>query len=96
MKWPALLILVLPSWTFACQFDTDCQPGSRCVKQVGQLYGVCYGGIQPGNQFDQAPVRDVLDPNHKVGNTCQFDVDCGPGNACAKPAGQLYGVCVRR
>ena len=96
MKLLALLFLTLPSLALACQFDTDCQPGSTCAKQSGQLNGVCYGGIQPGNQYDQKPVRDALDPNHKVGNTCQFDVDCGPGNSCAKPASQVYGVCVRR
>lgn len=32
----------------ACQFDTDCDPGNKCVKRSGQIYGVCYGGISPG------------------------------------------------
>jgi hypothetical protein len=77
----------------ACQFDTDCQPGSKCAKADGQLYGMCYGGLSPGNNNDRKPVRDPLDVSGKRGNTCQFDVDCGPGNQCAKPSGELYGVC---
>jgi hypothetical protein len=80
---------------FACQFDTDCNPGSKCMKAQGQLYGVCVGGISPGNSNDKTPVYDPLDPNHTTGNTCQFNTDCGPGGKCVKSGNSIYGTCMR-
>jgi hypothetical protein len=88
------LVLSLP--VLACSFDTDCNPGSKCVKRDGQIYGVCYGGLFPGNSNDQQPVRAPLDVNGTYGNTCSFDTDCGPGSVCAKPTGQIEGVCMKR
>jgi len=79
---------------YACQFDTDCQPGSRCLKASGSLYGACFGGISPGNRNDRQPVYAPLDINRSYGNTCQFDTDCGPGSVCMKGGG-IYGTCVR-
>lgn len=81
--------------TFACSFDTDCSPGNKCVKARGSIYGVCTGGINPGNRYDRAPVYSPLDPNKSTGNTCSFDTDCGPGSECLKGAGSIEGACVR-
>jgi hypothetical protein len=89
------MIMLAPSSADACQFTVDCQPGSRCVKAPGALYGVCMGGLFPGNRNDQQPVYDPLDPNRTTGNTCSFDVDCGPGSRCVKGSG-IEGVCLRR
>jgi hypothetical protein len=58
---------------FACQFDTDCGVGSRCLKAAGQIYGICAGGMNPGNNSDRSPVYSPLDPNRTVGNTCDFN-----------------------
>lgn len=88
------LAITLPA--LSCQFDTDCDPGNKCVKRSGQIYGVCYGGINPGNSRDRQPVYSPTDPSRSYGNTCQFDTDCGPGSRCAKPSGKIYGVCLKR
>ena len=53
---------VIASGSFACSFDTDCNVGSKCVKNGG-LYGVCQGGMSPGNAFDREPVYNPLDLN---------------------------------
>ena len=76
---------------YACQFNTDCGIGARCIKQPGALYGICAGGVQPGNQWDQRPVRDLY--GGSTGNTCSFSYQCGPGHKCVKSG--LHGVCVR-
>lgn len=90
------LIVFVPFNVFACMFDTDCNPGSKCLKKQGSLYGICAGGINPGNNHDQNPVYSPTDPNGTTGNTCSFDTDCGPGSKCLKTSGQIYGVCLRK
>lgn len=88
----------------ACRFDIDCQIGSRCVKQSNSLYGVCMGGLNPGNAYDKKPVYDPLDLNKgrgrtaspadgTYGDTCQFDLDCGIGRRCVKVGYSVKGTC---
>ena len=90
-----LIALLFPEIVMACSFDTDCNPGSKCEKSSGSIYGICMGGISPGNKNDREPVYSPLDVNGMVGNTCSFDVDCGPGSRCAKSSGSVEGACVR-
>lgn len=78
-----------------CSFNTDCAVGSKCLKAVGSLYGVCVGGLMPGNRYDQQPVVSPLDLNQTYGDTCSFNTDCGPGSVCYKPSPSVYGTCVK-
>ena len=88
------IILVIPATAMACSFDTDCNPGSKCAKAQGDIYGVCLGGIFPGNKNDSQPVYAPLDVNGTYGNTCSFNTDCGPGSVCVKQGG-IEGTCMR-
>jgi len=81
--------------SFACSFDTDCNVGSKCVKSSGSLYGVCAGGMNPGNTYDSTPVTDPLDIDRSYGNICSFNTDCGVSNKCYKERGNIKGVCVK-
>lgn len=97
MKFLKILLaisFVLPISAFACSFDTDCNPGSTCAKASASIYGVCLGGISPGNSNDRQPVTSPLDVNGTYGNTCSFNTDCGPGSVCVKRGG-IEGVCMR-
>ena len=90
-----LLATIAPAIIFACSFDTDCNPGSKCMKGRNQIYGVCAGGIAPGNRNDRQPVYAPLDVNKTYGNTCSFDTDCGPMSKCLKDSSSITGVCVK-
>ncbi len=90
-----LISLSLPMYSYACSFDTDCQVGSKCLKESGSIYGICAGGMSPGNSNDQQPVQAPLDLNHTYGDTCSFDTDCGPGSKCMKSNGNINGVCMK-
>ena len=85
-----LFLILFISSGFACSFDTDCQG----VKASGQIYGICAGGLSPGNRNDNQPVYAPLDLDRSYGNTCSFDLDCGISNKCFKSSGSITGVCV--
>jgi len=89
-------IVASVSFCLACAFDTDCSVGSKCVKQKGSLYGVCEGGLSPGNSNDQQPAEFFPDLSGTYGDTCSFNTDCGVGNKCVKKNGSIYGVCKKR
>ena len=89
-------IFIIQSVSMACQFNTDCDPGSKCLKNSGSIYGVCAGGISPGNSNDRVPVYSPLDLNQTYGNTCQFNTDCGPGSVCVKSGGSINGTCMKK
>lgn len=89
-----LLALVHAQHGFACVADAECMPGSKCLKQQGQVFGVCVGGRLPGNSYDQTPVMSPPDPMYA--NTCVADVECGLNLSCIKSQGSVMGVCLRR
>ena len=89
-----VVFLFSASQSLACSFDTDCGVGSKCLKSSGDMYGVCVGGMNPGNSNDRVPVTAPLDLNHSYGNTCSFDTQCGPGSRCVKESGNITGTCM--
>lgn len=91
----AIIFSLLSYQTFACSFDTDCDVGSKCLKSKGNIYGICAGGMNPGNRSDRVPVKDPLDRDQTYGNTCSFHTDCGVSNKCYVELGQIKGVCVK-
>lgn len=101
MRYGALVAAALALVSTAavpCTFNTDCNVGSKCVKErVGQP-GICVGGLEPGRPRDQPPPRDVMrdyrDLNGTRGERCSFNVECGVGAMCLKESGKLYGVCL--
>ncbi len=89
-----LALFFVPAVSFSCAFDLDCSIGSQCIKEPGSMYGYCAGGMNPGNGNDERPARSSLDINGTGGDTCHFNLDCGPGGKCLKESGYLNGVCV--
>ena len=51
-------LMVSASYAFSCSFNTDCDVGSKCVKNGG-LYGYCMGGINPSNYNDRQSAIDL-------------------------------------
>lgn len=90
------IFLVMQSNAISCEFNTDCEPGSKCIKVSGSLYEVCVGGIASGNSNDKVPVSAPMDLNQTYGNTCQFNTDCGPGSTCVRSSGSIYGTCMKK
>ncbi|MEJ6010152.1 hypothetical protein [Novosphingobium aquae] len=94
----AIALILAPATALACNFNTDCNIGSKCMKQAGRLEGVCVGGMSPGE-----PPRENRDPykwrdtsRKESGAQCSFNTDCEVGSMCLKESGRMYGVCIKR
>lgn len=101
LKYAAAATLLISGMVSACEFDTDCSPGSKCVKKKYQLEGVCAGGISPGNSNDSRPYNPepYTKPRFKTeseGDTCSFSTDCSVGESCIKSSGSISGVCMKK
>jgi hypothetical protein len=93
-----LAFVAISTAAVPCTFNTDCNVGSKCMKERLGAPGVCVGGLQPGRPKEQAPLpdymRDFRDLNRTRGEQCSFNTECGVGSACVKESGKLYGVCI--
>jgi len=87
-------VFVFPITVMACSSNTDCSPGSGCVRASGSIYGDCEGGISRGNSNDSRPTYPPFDMTRTYGNTCSFNIDCRSGTICVKQGG-IKGVCKR-
>jgi hypothetical protein len=94
-KLAALALALSSTQAMTCALDTDCSPGSSCVKSSGHVIGMCAGGPFPGNKYDRKPYTDPADPNRTSGKTCSFNIECGPGSHCQMGSG-TFGVCVSK
>jgi hypothetical protein len=89
------LILALASApAFACTDDSGCTAPDRCHFRAGdETNGLCLDSSQMPIERTEAkrlstPLRD-----RKLGDTCQFDVDCAARAACFKRPGAAEGKC---
>ncbi len=90
-----LVIFLVFAWTgvFACQFDSECDLGYRCIDLGGDSYGWCVPVENPYNN-DLPPWGDHTEVSQDVsGKSCQVDIDCGYGGKCLIPSGSIYGDC---
>ena len=92
-RWLIVVLALASSPALACQFDADCDIGSKCLKQSGQTDGVCTSARKPGHADDGGLSRDPTDPAKTSGNGCAVDLDCGPIGKCLRATGQVNGTC---
>jgi len=83
-----------PVW--ACNLDSDCDLGNRCIRQPAEQYGVCAGGLDLGNDRNRGPDRPRLDVDGIEPKSCSSNQDCGVSGVCYQEAGSVGGVCVKR
>lgn len=89
-----LFCLMASSAVLACDFDIDCQPGSKCLKQSAVDDGVCVGGLNPGNKNDDARRRSNRpEPKDAQGKQCFSNVDCPLGQQCLRERYSVNGAC---
>ena len=105
--WVALLVaggvLVGPGAAVAaCQSDSDCKPGLRCLFARERPQGVCASwspSLEPISKPVQpsAPASQSVPLSQRggVGFPCQFTQDCLPRFACFKLGARLEGQCFR-
>ena len=79
------ILCLISTPTFACVFDTDCNPGILCVR--GECNSI---GSNSGDEQDSAPRERVNGAKY-----CQYDGDCSEGSRCIKRSGR-EGVCLGR
>jgi hypothetical protein len=84
-----VLLLVASFPVVACDSAADCDAGSVCKREPGQMSGVCVSAL--GNRTDTtSPFDKVRGPNTKA---CTSDAECAFGSSCSRQSGQVYGVC---
>jgi hypothetical protein len=76
------ILCLIATPAFACVFDTDCKPGTKCMDSV------CSGvEVNTDDTDDNVPKKRA------TGKSCEDNSDCGQGSLCIKGSG-LEGVCI--
>ena len=79
----------------SCSSDFDCGIGHRCLKNFGELSGICAKTVNEyGSPTYDLPEIDSIGVGQ--GGNCSFTTDCPLGFDCRKNAGQLYGFCIKQ
>ncbi len=80
------------SYAIACEFDSDCELGSRCARQPGSMSGSCAGGTLPAGPHQRG--ADPFDRGTHAASACSSDAECGFGGQCRKEDQKPIGTCV--
>jgi hypothetical protein len=92
-KWLIVVLALASAPAFACQFDSDCNVGWQCLKQLGQTEGTCTSNRAGGHADDAGLSRDPTDPARSAQHSCDVDLDCGAMGKCLRAQGRASGVC---
>lgn len=90
----ALAVLtVATANAYACATDSQCNAPDRCHFSARVADGLCLDSSQmPIEPHEKTRVMRPL-KDRKLGDTCQFDVDCATGMDCFKRPGAAEGKC---
>lgn len=79
----------------ACRRDSECLAPDTCFFAAGvaAAEGLCLTEVATGTQPEEK--RRAARPlgDRKRGDTCEFSIDCAPGQYCFKPEGGMEGLC---
>ena len=92
----AFLVSCFSTSVLACNLDTDCDIGNKCIRQPAEQYGVCAGGLDVGNDRNRGPDKPRLDVDGVEPKSCSTNQDCGVSGVCYQEPGSVGGVCVKK
>ncbi len=91
----SMCLLALPGLVLACQYDRDCRPGVKCVKERGNLYGRCQSVAVGGDSRASVDEKGKLDVRSTYSRSCRLESDCPLDYRCSRQSGSSTGVCIR-
>lgn len=86
MKYVFFLVFLM-GVGYSCNYNTDCDPSQKCIKQSFSIEGVCaevrnnYGGSYISNES-------------KKNNQCSSNFECEYPAKCIKMNGSYTGICM--
>ena len=80
-----------PLW--ACNLDTDCDIGNKCIRQPAEQYGVCAGGLDVGNDRNRGPEKPRIDVDGAEPKSCSSNQECGTWRAVYSTGSARASTC---